>query len=88
MLNRDGQKVSDLGGIAVYEKYGIKMPLRAKYLPRPNRINFGAAPTHGETLSFFCNAEKPSSCAMGLAYYWGDGGYSYLVNVDELEPIE
>ena len=72
-----------------YEKtYSIKMPLKAKYVRKPNRIYFATDPKNGEILSFFWNAMKPSSCAAGLAYYRGEGGYSHLVNVDELEPSD
>lgn len=72
-----------------YEKnYGIKMPLKAKYIRKPNRIYFLTDPKHGEILSFYWNAEKPSSCASGLAWYRGNDGYSHLVNVDELDDIE
>ena len=88
MLNRHGEKVSDIGGIDVYEKYGIKMPLHAKYIRQPNRIYFDTDPKHDEVMSFYCSTEKPSSNASGLAFYWGEGAYSHLVSVYNLEPIE
>ena len=87
MLDRKGQKVSDLGGIEVYEKYGIEMPLHAKYIRQPNRTYFADDPKHGEIMSFFCSTERPSSCASGLAFYWGAEGF-HLVNIDELELVE
>ena len=84
MLDKNGLKTCDDGGIEVYERYGINMPLRARYVRYPNRIYFATDPEQGEMMSFFCSAEKPSSCAMGLAWYWGEKG-SHLVCVDELE---
>ena len=85
MLDKDGVKTCDDGDIRVYEHYGINMPLRARYVRYPNRIYFATDPEHGEMMSFFCSAEKPSSCARGLAWYWGENAY-HLVCVDELEP--
>ena len=85
MLDKNGVKTCDGGGIGAYEHYGIDMPLRARYVRYPNRIYFATDPKHGEMLSFFCSAEKPSSCARGLAWYWGENA-SHLVCVDELEP--
>ena len=83
MLDKDGVKTCDDGDIRVYEHYGINMPLRARYVRYPNRIYFATDPEHGEMMSFFCSAEKPSSCARGLAWYWGENAY-HLVRVDEL----
>ena len=85
MLDKNGVETSPKGGIEVYEDYRIKMPLRARYVRSPNRVYFATDPKHGEMMSFFCSAEKPSSCAMGLAWYWGEK-WSHLVCVDELEP--
>lgn len=87
MLDKNGIETDLSGGISIYKNYGINMPLRAKYIREKNRIYFATDPEQGEVMSFFCSAENPSSCAMGLAWYWGERG-SHLVRVDELDPIE
>lgn len=83
-MEKEARVTCDNGGIGVYEHYGINMPLRGRYVRYPNRVYFATDPEHGEIMSFFCNAEKPSSCAMGLAWYCGGKGL-HLVCVDELD---
>lgn len=73
--------------IEVYKQYGFDMPLKAKYKRNPNRIYFSGNFQDNEEIEFFWDVEKPSSCALGYAFYMGKDGGTQLVNIQELEPI-
>jgi hypothetical protein len=63
------------------------MPLKAKYKRFDNRIYFATDFKDGEEIYFFWNCDKPSACAKGNAYYMNKKGYSQLINIKELVPI-
>ena len=74
--------------INTYKQYGFDMPLKARYKRRPNRIYFYGNFQDNEEIEFFWDAEKPSSCAKGYAFYMGKDKMSQLVNIKELEPTK
>ena len=69
----------------LYKTYGHKFPLKAKYKRDKNRIYFSDDFADSEEIEFFCNCEKPSSNAIGNAWYIDKSGISKLINIKDLE---
>lgn len=71
----------------IKDHYNYDFPLKAKYKRSKNRIYFSTNFKDGEEIEFFWLCDKPSSCAKGYAYYKGDGAYTNLIHISELEAI-
>jgi hypothetical protein len=74
--------------INLYKPYGFNMPMKAVYKRFPNRIYFSTDFQDGEEIEFFWNCDKPSTCAIGNAFYIGKDSISRLVNIKELKVID
>lgn len=68
------------------------MPLIARYKRNPNRIYFAGDFQDGELIRFWWNADKPSACAKGYAWYESiDESIKWwrneIVNISEIEDV-
>lgn len=73
--------------INLYKKYGYNFPVKAIYHKPENVIPFITDFKDGEEITFWWNCEKPSSCALGYAYYSNKQGQKNLVNIKNIIAI-
>lgn len=69
----------------LYNEYGYKFPMKARYKRSSNRIYFMTDFKDNELIEFFWYCDKPSSNAKGYAYYKNEKGFSRLIHIDEIE---
>lgn len=66
------------------KKYGFNFPLKTKYVRHPNRIYFATDFSDGEDISFAWACDKPSSNAMGYAYYYSKSKGHKLISINDI----